>query len=143
MRGLCLILVTGLLLASPAFADAPIRIKEPEKYITDLFGNPPRINGADIAKTISASIGKPTAADGIEKALKVLDGKKVDVFKKALDNDFGGALRQIIFYSYVEDVGFVYFRFNFKLTSTGWLLANFSFKSEGEELFPKDFVTPH
>jgi hypothetical protein len=26
------------------------------------------------------------------------------------------------------------------MTSTGWILANFNFKSETNELFPKDFV---
>jgi hypothetical protein len=51
-----------------------------------------------------------------------------------------GALRQIVYYSYLEGLGFVYFRFNFKMTSTGWILANFSFKDETNELFPKDFT---
>ena len=48
---------------------------------------------------------------------------------------------QIIYYVYLEDVAFFYFRFNFKMTGAGWMLSNFTFKSETEELFPKDFVT--
>ena len=31
-------------------------------------------------------------------------------------------------------------RFNFKMSKDGWILANFNFKSETNELFPKDFV---
>jgi len=41
--------------------------------------------------------------------------------------------------SHVENLGFVYFRFNFKMTSKDWVLANFNFKSESAELLPKDF----
>jgi hypothetical protein len=131
MRGFCLALVATLAFAMPAFADTALRIQDPEKFITDIFGTPPRVNATEATKTIT---------DTLERALKIFDGKKIETFKKVIDNDFGGALRQIIYYAYVEDVGFVYFRFNFKMTGTGWLLANFTFKSETEELFPKDFI---
>jgi hypothetical protein len=140
MRGFCLALVATLAFAMPAFADTALRIQDPEKFIIDIFGTPPRVNATEATKTITTTIGKPGATDTLERALKIFDGKKIETFKKVIDNDFGGALRQIIYYAYVEDVGFVYFRFNFKMTGTGWLLANFTFKSETEELFPKDFI---
>ena len=88
------------------------------------------------------TIGKPEAAETIENGLKLLDGKKFDISKKVIDRDINGALHQIVYYAYVENVGFLYFRLNFKITSTGWILANFNFKSETNELFPKDFVEP-
>jgi hypothetical protein len=75
----------------------------------------------------------------VQGALRVFDGKNFDFSKKVIDNEVGGALRQIIHYSYVEQVGFIYFRFNFKMTSKGWVLANFNFKSETNELLRKDF----
>jgi hypothetical protein len=34
----------------------------------------------------------------------------------------------------------MYFRFNFKMSSGGLILVNFTFKDETTELFPKDFV---
>jgi hypothetical protein len=74
--------------------------------------------------------------------MKILDNKRIDFSKKVIDKEIGGALRQIMYYVYVEDVGFLYFRLNFKMTSTGWILANFTFKSETNELFPKDFTQP-
>lgn len=141
MRSFCLALITVLAFTTSAFADAAVRIEDPEKFVIDLFGTPPRLNGAEIAKTIAITIGKPSVADTVENGLKVLDGKKIEAFKKVIDNDFGGALRQIVYYTYVPDIGFVYFRFNFKLAATGWILANFNYKSETEELFPKDFIT--
>jgi hypothetical protein len=141
MRAFHLALIATLAFAVSAFADTALRFQDPEKFIGDLFGTPPRITATDAAKTIAAAIGKPGAAEGLEKALKIFDGKKIESFNKVIDTDFAGALRQVIYYAYVQDVGFIYFRFNFKMTGTGWLLANFTFKSETEELFPKDFIT--
>jgi hypothetical protein len=88
---------------------------------------------------LSEAIGQPGSLSAMQGALRAFDGKNFDFSKKVIDNEVGGALRQIIHYSYVEQVGFIYFRFNFKMTSKGWVLANFNFKSESAELFPKDF----
>jgi len=44
-----------------------------------------------------------------------------------------------VHYSHIDKLGFVYFRFNFKMTGQGWVLANFNFKRETAELLPKDF----
>ncbi|MGH6784618.1 MAG: hypothetical protein ACREBP_08355, partial [Sphingomicrobium sp.] len=57
-----------------------------------------------------------------------------------IDNSYGKALRQIVYYTNIEGLGFVYFRFNLKMTSQGWVLAHFFFKSETNDLLPKDFV---
>jgi hypothetical protein len=85
VRAFSLALIAILAFTVPSFADGPVRIQDPEKFVVGIFGSPPRVVS-------------------------------------------------------VEDIGFVYFRFNFKMTGTGWVLANFNFKSETEELFPKDFV---
>ena len=53
------------------------------------------------------------------KFLKILEDKNFDFTKKVVDKDYNNALRQIVFYSYIKNLGFVYFRFNFKMTSTG------------------------
>ena len=60
--------------------------------------------------------------------------------QKVYEKDHDGALRQIVYYAHVEDIGFVYFRYNFKMTGAGWRLVNFTFKEETNELFPKDFI---
>ena len=125
-----------------ALADTAIRVQDPAKFSEDLFANISPFKASDIAKKVAATIGKPEAAETIENGLKLLDGKKIDIAKKIVDRDINGALHQIIYYAYVENIGFVYFRLNFKITSTGWMLANFNFKTETNELFPKDFVGP-
>ena len=115
-------------------------IDNPDKFTTDLIQT--IANGApnDAAGIISEAIGgQPAALSKLQNAFQVFNGKKFDFSKKVIDNEIGGALRQIINYSYVEQLGFIYFRFNFKMTSKGWVLANFTFKSETDELLPKDF----
>jgi hypothetical protein len=140
VRAFSLALIAILAFTVPSFADGPVRIQDPEKFVVGIFGSPPRVVSVEAAKTIAVTVGKPSVTDALQGPLKIFDGKKIESLKKVIDNDFGGALRQIIYYAYVEDIGFVYFRFNFKMTGTGWVLANFNFKSETEELFPKDFV---
>jgi hypothetical protein len=86
----------------------------PEKFAADVVEM--IANGAsnDAARIIGDAIGQATIPSTVQSALQVFDGKKFDFTKKVIDNEIGGALRQIIHYSYVEQVGFIYFRFNFK-----------------------------
>jgi len=113
--------VAILVLAFPASSAEPARIGDPDKF------------SEEIVQTISKK--RPRyAAD-----MQVFEGS-FDFTKKVIDKDYNGGLRQIVYYSYHEGLGFVYFRFNFKMTSTGWILANFWFKDETNELFPKDFT---
>jgi hypothetical protein len=130
-----------LTFGSSAFADTAIRVQDPAKFSQELFANISPLKASEIAKKVATTIGKPEAAETIENGLKLLDGKKIDISKKVIDRDINGALHQIVYYAYVENIGFLYFRLNFKITSTGWILANFN-KTETNELFPKDFVEP-
>jgi|SRR5580700_3359019 hypothetical protein len=136
-----LILAFVLLLAGhpPVLAQTFRSIDNPEQFAADLVKT--IANGAsnDAAKTVTEAVGQPAVFSQIQSALRVFDGKKFDFSKKVVDNEIGGALRQIIHYSYIEQLGFVYFRFNFKMTSKGWVLAHFTYKSESNELLPKDF----
>jgi hypothetical protein len=136
------VVVIFLALTGVAFADQPARVQDPGKFCDDLFANISPFKAAEMSKKIAAAIGKPEAAAALENGMKILQDKKIDFSKKVIDKDISNALRQIVYYAYVESVGFLYFRINFKMTSTGWILANFNFKSETNELFPKDFVEP-
>jgi hypothetical protein len=135
-------LIVLIAFAGSAFADSAMRIQDPGKFCDDLFADISPFKSGQIAKKIAVAIGKPEATETMTNGLKLLDDKKIDFSKKVIDRDINNALRQIVYYAYVENIGFVYFRINFKMTSTGWILANFNFKSETNELFPKDFVEP-
>ena len=129
-----------LALALPASAAEPRRISDPDKLCQEVmqdFSNKARNEAVDL---LINSIGKPEFSTTLANALQVFEGKKFDFTKKVIDKDYNGGLRQIIYYSYVENLGFIYFRFNFKMTSTGWVLAHFTFRDETNELFPKDFI---
>jgi hypothetical protein len=133
------VIIALLALTGSALAD-PVRVQDPGKFCQDLFADISPFNSSDIASKVATTIGNPAARETLQNALKILDSKKIDFWKKVIDRDVSGALRQIVYYAYVENLGFLYFRLNFKMTSTGWILANFNFKSESNELFPKDFV---
>jgi hypothetical protein len=129
-----------LALALPASAAEQRRISVPDQFCENVLqtisNKPPR----DAADLIANSIGKPDASTDLAKFLQIFEGKNFDFTKKVVDKDYNGGLRQIVYYSYVENLGFYYFRFNLKMSSTGWILANFAFKNETDELFPKDFT---
>ena len=139
IRRLVLLLLALSLATSAAFAAAQ-PITDPDKYATEVMRLLDKGDIAALAKTVTDSIGKPESADTLKNALGMLGGKPIDYSDKVIDNSFGKGLRQIIYYSFIDNVGFIYYRFNFKMTSKGWILANFNFKTETNELFPKDFV---
>ncbi len=129
-----------LVLTIPASAADARRISDPDKFCEDVvqkIANKARREAVDL---VANSIGKPESSGTLMNALQVFEGKNFDLTKKVLDKDYNGGLRQIVYYSYVENLGFTYFRCNFKMSSAGWILANFAFKDETTELFPKDFI---
>lgn len=130
-----------LSLSISAFAAESNRIADPDKFSGEVVKILAASDTKRAAKMIAENIGKPESLDALQKFMQIFEGKRFDFSKKVIDQQYEGALRQIVYYSYIDNAGFVYFRFNFKMTSTGWILAHFIFKDETNELFPKDFVT--
>jgi len=129
-----------LVLTLPASAAEPRRILDVDKFCEEVLqkiSNQARQEAADL---VADSIGKPESSSVLTNAMQIFEGKNFDFTKKVVDKGYNGALRQIVYYSYVQNLGFIYFRFNFKMSSSGWILANFTFKDETMELFPKDFI---
>jgi hypothetical protein len=136
----CVLCLLALSLGtSPAIAE-PKYVDDPDKYAAEVMRLLVKGDIPTLAKTVTDSIGKPDSADQLKNALGMLGGKTIDYNDKVIDNTFGKGLRQIVYYSFIDGVGFIYYRFNFKMSSKGWILANFNFKTETNELFPKDFV---
>lgn len=129
-----------LALTGSARAVEPARIKDPDQFTNQIVTQVNKYKFHDAATQAANGVGHPEQAEVLEKSLKELDGKTFDFGKKVYDKDYAGALRQIVYYSYFKDFGFVYFRFTFKMTSTGWLFTNFYFKEATQELFPKEFL---
>jgi hypothetical protein len=130
------ILVTSL----PALGADPTRVADPEKFCAEVLNAISSGKPSDAANLIATTIGRADSAGELMKFLKILEDKNFDFTKKVIDKDYSNALRQIVFYSYIKNFGFAYFRFNFKMTSTGWVLSNFTFKDETNELFPREFM---
>src|ERR1700676_1104731 len=107
-------------LTGPLLADAPARIQDPAKFCDDLFANISPFKAGEIAKKVAVAIGKPEVTETIANGMNVLDHKAIDFSKKVVDNEIGGALRQIVYYADMDNIGSRYFRLNFNITSTGW-----------------------
>jgi hypothetical protein len=137
---LAMTLAVTLALCSPGLAADPTSIENPDKFRADIIAAITGSGSINAAKMIAEAAGQPTQIDTLKNALQIFDGKKFDFSRKVIDNEINSALRQIVYYSYVKDLGFIYFRLNFKMTSKGWIMAHFTFKTETNELFPKDFV---
>ena len=135
----CLFGLTLSLHSAIAIAEAQ-RVDDPDKYAGEVMALLSNNDLVSVSKKISDTVGNPSYEQALQGALGALTGKKIDYTDKVIDNTFGKSLRQIVYYCRVENIGFVYFRFNFKMSSRGWTLANFFFKTETQELFPKDFI---
>jgi hypothetical protein len=120
----------------------PQYVDDPDKYAADAMRLLSNNEVASLSKMISDTIGKPSYAESLQNALNALTSKKIGYSDKVVDHSFGKGFRQIVYYCFVENIGFVYFRFNYKMSDHGWILANFIFKTETNELFPKDFIDP-
>src|SRR5450432_2469346 len=97
------LVIVFIAFTSSAFADTAMRIQDPGEFCEDLFANISPFKSGDIAKKVAAAIGKPEASETMANALKLLDGKQIDFAKKVIDKDFNNALRQIVYYAYVEN----------------------------------------
>ena len=135
-------LTLGIVLAWHATAAAQTfkPIQNPDLFSSEVMRKIETRESAAAATIIAESTGQPAVAQTLTNALQIFEGKKFDLVRKVVDNEIAGALRQIIYYSYVENLGFAYFRFHFKITSNGWILTHFAFKDEAQGLFPKDFI---
>ena len=109
-----------ILIASlPALGADPTRVADPENFCAEVLNAISSGKPNDAANLIATTIGRADSAGELMKFLKILEDKDFDFTKKVVDKDYNNALRQIVFYSYIKNLGFVYFRFNFKMTSTG------------------------
>lgn len=132
-------LLFSIILVHQAFAGEPVLIDDPAKSSEEILKDLTQSHVQNAAKMLALYVAKPEVEALVTSQLKFMNGKVVQYSKKVIDKDYNGALRQIIYYSYIKDVGFVYFLFNFKQTGTGWIMSNFLFQTESHDLFPPIF----
>src|SRR5262249_13857766 len=126
-------------LSASRLSAQPVPVDDPNAYAVDIMETLANKGGQDAAAKIAQTLGQPRALGALQAAFHKLAGRQFDVVGKVVDTSYGRAMRQIAYYTYVRGAGFLYFRFNFKRTGAGLVLANFAFKDETNELFPKDF----
>jgi hypothetical protein len=136
----CLALITTLI-TTPVRADIfnfkPI--EDPGKFAESVAANLNKGSTNEAAAAVSEAIGQPQALEALQQGLTLLKGKPADFSSVVIDKDYNNAQRQIVYYSYVPSVNFLYYRFNFKRLKSGWALTAFDFQTEGKLLFPPSF----
>jgi hypothetical protein len=140
LRGIVSVFLAIFLVVDCAAAADPLRLDDPDRFSSEVVILLSQGSFHDAAVKIVETMGKQEVLPQLETALKIIEGKKFDFTKKVIDKDFNGALRQIIHYAYLPGFGFVYFTFNYKMTSQGWMLTFFNYKDANNELFPAGFV---
>jgi hypothetical protein len=130
------------ILSTPAVAADPLPVDDPDQFSAEIISLLSERRTSEAATTLGRQIGRTDVAD-LVRFLKFFDDKIFDFNRKVIDKDYNGALRQIIYYAYIKGAsnnGFMYFRFNYKMSKAGWLLTNFMFKDETQLMFPGDFT---
>lgn len=131
----------ALLTCWPARASEAFQpIQDPDAFAAEMQTLISAGSFKEMSERVAESFGEADKGPVLEQSFAIVASKTFDFSAKVLDRDFNGALRQIIYCAFVADADFIYFRYNFKMTSKGWMLTNFSWKNETQELFPKDFV---
>jgi len=86
------------------------------------------------------SLGNPTSQrDVFVASLKVAQNFQGGIIDKVWDKTYGTTLRQIIYMVSQDGKGTIYFRFNFKRWPKGWVLSNFAFDANDQQMFPPDW----
>lgn len=136
MRRLLLALL--LLAATGPEAQAQKPLEDPEAFAASIMRDyTNRI--PEIAGMITEALGRSEMGDEFKREFERLAGARVSVTDKVYDVTYGSSLRQIVYYTSLDRVAFVYLRFNFKRIGKGWVLVNFLFRDELSELFPEGF----
>jgi hypothetical protein len=103
----CVLCLLVLSLGSSLAVAEPKYVDDPDKYAAEVVRLLAKGDMAAVAKMVTDSIGKPDSADQLKNALGILNGKTIDYNDKVIDNTFGKGLRQIVYYSFIDSVGFI------------------------------------
>lgn len=129
------------LLISAASAHAAARTADPLEFSNQFLDILEKDGAKPLADTLAEALDNRDAATALQSILNPIEKKKAKFRAIALDRNYGGAIRQIIVYQYMltELYPFIYFRFVYKMTDTGWRLSHFSVDTENSQPFPAKY----
>jgi hypothetical protein len=130
-----------LVLASPfANAGTTERFSEPSKIAEELTGVLAVGDAKLLAQRIVTIMGVQDQKASLEGAFGYIAGKKADYSEVVYDKWYGTSLRRIVSIASYSDLTFLYVRYTFKRTRDGWVLVNYDFKTETQDLFPQGYA---
>jgi hypothetical protein len=90
---------------------------------------------------VAEALDNNSAAVAIDGLVGPIEKRKAKFRGVALDRNYGNAVRDVIIYEYMraEQFPFLYFRFVYKMTDTGWRMTHASFDTEAPMPFPPKY----
>src|SRR5262245_41168897 len=107
-------------------AAAQVPVSNPKEHALLLVDQLGKDGLQSFVESLTTAIGNKQAAAALLANLAPLDKQIAKFSAVALDRDYGGAIRQIIIYQYYVSQTlppFIYFRFIYKMTDSGWRMT--------------------
>ena len=123
-------------------ASAQVSVSNPKEHALLLVDQLRKDGIQSFTESITTTIGHKEAAATLLAHLAPFDKQIAKFSAVALDRDYGGAIRNIVIYQYYASQNlppFIYLRFVYKMTDSGWRLTSFQYNSEITEPFPANF----
>lgn len=139
-----LLIAAVICTSSLAQANGPPRgqpVSDPLGAARQLSGTLEAEGAKAFTEGLASALGNPEARALGEK-FAVIEKKKADVSSIVFDKTYGDAIRVIVQYQngLSAEHPFVYFKFVYKRTGSGWVLTNFDFDDEAFQAFPQKFA---
>ena len=136
----CFIFALGVI-AGGDKAQAQFRTDNPVNHANQLLDTLEKDGAKALTEALGEGLQNKDAAAGLLPILSPIEKRKAKFRGIAIDRNYGGAVRQIVVYNYMltEQHPFIYFRFVYKMTDTGWRMSNFSVDTENSQAFPPKY----
>jgi hypothetical protein len=121
---------------------APQFISDANATIEKLDGTISTGDTQGLTDALVVLMGIQEQKDSLASAFAYFKGKKPDVSDKVFDKTYGTSIRRIVTYHSYSDMTVLYARYTLKRFKQGWVLVNFDYKTETQQLFPPDYIGP-
>jgi hypothetical protein len=124
-----------------AFAGSPEKFADTKEVADELSAYLAGGRTKQLSVRLAKLIGSPEQQINLENAFKLFEGKRADFSDVVFDKIYGTSLRKLVYLYPYSDLTFLYVRYTFKRMGDGWILSNYDFKTETQNLSPPDYLS--
>jgi hypothetical protein len=145
LRTLLTILILAALTSAVSYQHtqaAPQYVTDPDVIIEKLDAAISKGDTLKLAAELIVIMDTKEQKESLEGAFAYFRGKVPEISDRVLDKAYGTTIRRIVTYHAYSDLTVLYVRYTLKRFKQGWILVNFDFKTETQQLFPPDYNSP-